>query len=100
MGQCGSSQGTLTLCMIDVDYFKRYNDQYGHAAGDRVLCKVAATLRRCSNALVTWSSVTAGGVLCCYRKTEKGRAHHILGGLPAGVEMMATNIVSRVALRW
>ncbi|QDQ29042.1 GGDEF domain-containing protein [Chitinimonas arctica] len=31
----------LALAMIDVDYFKRYNDHYGHAEGDRVLRQVA-----------------------------------------------------------
>lgn len=31
------SQNTLTLLMIDIDYFKRYNDRYGHQEGDRIL---------------------------------------------------------------
>ncbi len=32
------------LAMIDVDYFKLYNDQYGHGAGDEALRKVAGIL--------------------------------------------------------
>ncbi len=32
----------LGLLMIDVDFFKRYNDRYGHQAGDRCLQSVAA----------------------------------------------------------
>ncbi|MCP1572003.1 diguanylate cyclase (GGDEF)-like protein [Herbaspirillum rubrisubalbicans] len=37
--------GTLSLFMIDVDFFKQYNDHYGHGAGDHVLKGVAAALR-------------------------------------------------------
>lgn len=35
----------LSLVMIDVDRFKRYNDHYGHVAGDDALRQVAAALR-------------------------------------------------------
>ncbi len=35
---------TLTLMMCDIDYFKHYNDLYGHQAGDDCLKEVAAVL--------------------------------------------------------
>lgn len=35
----------MSLIMIDVDYFKRYNDAYGHLAGDEVLKKVAGVIQ-------------------------------------------------------
>ena len=35
----------LTVVMLDVDHFKRFNDRHGHAAGDALLAKVGQTLR-------------------------------------------------------
>ncbi|KTC33952.1 hypothetical protein AO269_28680 [Pseudomonas putida] len=41
IGRARRQRGWLALIMLDVDYFKRYNDRYGHAAGDRCLRQVA-----------------------------------------------------------
>lgn len=39
------SGSSLSLIFLDVDYFKSFNDIYGHAAGDECLIKVAAALK-------------------------------------------------------
>lgn len=36
---------TLAVLMLDVDYFKLYNDHYGHGKGDQCLIKIAGALR-------------------------------------------------------
>jgi len=35
----------LAFLMIDVDYFKKYNDSYGHQRGDEVLIEIANSMR-------------------------------------------------------
>jgi diguanylate cyclase (GGDEF)-like protein len=38
--------GQLSVIILDIDYFKKFNDLYGHTAGDRCLTMVAAALNR------------------------------------------------------
>lgn len=51
----------LTVLMLDVDHFKRINDQHGHAAGDAALQTIAQALRSC---------VRAGDLYCRYGGEE------------------------------
>ncbi|KJR41871.1 response regulator receiver modulated diguanylate cyclase [Candidatus Magnetoovum chiemensis] len=40
-------KSSLSLLLIDIDYFKRYNDNYGHIQGDYCLKEAAQTLHNC-----------------------------------------------------
>ncbi len=39
------TKAALSLLLIDIDNFKRYNDTYGHTAGDQVLVKIGEVMR-------------------------------------------------------
>ena len=63
----------LSLLMIDIDHFKKYNDQFGHAAGDIVLKHLASTM----NGLVKEGDIVAryGGeeivIMLCGRSKKE-----------------------------
>jgi predicted signal transduction protein with EAL and GGDEF domain len=45
-----NGQATLAILMLDIDHFKKFNDQFGHSAGDDVLKQVAGLFRRFTRA--------------------------------------------------
>ena len=52
---------SFSLILIDIDFFKKFNDTYGHQAGDAVLKQVAKTLK---------SNVRSEDFVCRYRGEE------------------------------
>ncbi|MCQ8820025.1 diguanylate cyclase [Pseudoalteromonas agarivorans] len=43
--RCARAKQPVSLIMCDIDFFKNYNDSYGHQQGDEALVKVAAALK-------------------------------------------------------
>ncbi len=46
LGRAGTNRFRVTLLLYDIDDFKRYNDAYGHAAGDDILRETAALMKQ------------------------------------------------------
>ncbi len=66
----------LTLSIMDIDFFKNYNDNYGHPAGDLVLSQVAGVFRRMLNR-PTDHSIRIGGEEFCIIFTGSDREKSI-----------------------
>ena len=84
-------RNTLSLLIIDVDDFKRFNDRFGHPAGDFALRKIADLLRKCARttdiiaryggeefAVILPESTPGGALMVAERvKTEVGEHNFI-----------------------
>jgi diguanylate cyclase (GGDEF)-like protein len=81
-------KGTVfSLLMLDIDFFKNYNDKFGHTAGDIVLKKLTKNI---INSLKNLSSVVSrfGGEEFCVilQDTDKKKAFEIAAGLREIIE--------------
>ncbi len=56
-------ESPLSLIIIDIDFFKKFNDSYGHQSGDAVLRQVAFTLKK---------NVRMSDIVCRYGGEEMG----------------------------
>lgn len=87
--QCLRNRSPLSLMMIDVDYFKRYNDTYGHQLGDSCLQMVAQTIKK---SLRRPQDIVAryGGeeFVCVLPETDYQGASYVSRDILSGVEAM------------
>ncbi|MFZ5648079.1 MAG: GGDEF domain-containing protein, partial [Bacillota bacterium] len=74
----------LSLAMLDIDYFKKLNDSYGHQVGDQVLVEVSAILRQ---------SLRETDIVCRYG----GEEFSII--MPGTTKDRAVDVIERVRSR-
>jgi diguanylate cyclase (GGDEF)-like protein len=88
--RCGRAGLPLSLVMIDVDEFKRFNDTYGHPAGDACLTRVAAAivtgLRRGGDFAARYGGEEFAAIL---PETDRAGAAALAAELRRGVEGLA-----------
>lgn len=79
------SHTPLVIMMLDIDHFKKINDSYGHAAGDKVLQGVAATLKnavREADIVCRWGGEE---FVVCLNKCALADAEHLAEQIRANV---------------
>lgn len=83
------TSGTLSVIILDIDFFKRFNDLYGHTAGDRCLTMVAAALNRAVHH-ASDLTIRYGGeeFACVLPETDHDRAMDIAHGIRERVEAL------------
>ncbi len=89
-GRSVREENSLSLLLIDIDFFKKYNDGYGHQGGDDCLRKVATelanTMRRSSDMVARYGGEEFAVVL---PNTDIDGAVVIAEELRSAVEMLA-----------
>ena len=65
----------VALVILDVDFFKKFNDLYGHLPGDACLCRWRKRSTRCVCANATWwrGSSARNSSCCCLAPTAPTR---------------------------
>jgi diguanylate cyclase (GGDEF)-like protein len=97
----------LVFYLIDVDHFKRVNDQFGHKIGDQILAEVAlriSSAARLSDAVIRWGGEE---FLLLSRYTDRKDAHILadrvldsVGSRPYGVEGTKADLCISCSIGW
>ncbi|MDD5423624.1 MAG: sensor domain-containing diguanylate cyclase [Candidatus Omnitrophota bacterium] len=98
-------KGKLSILMLDIDYFKDYNDKYGHAAGDLVLkhlAKVIGSLAREGDIVARYGGEEIVVLLCGRSRkeaaTEAENLRKLIRKEPLTLRRHATNITVSIGL--
>ena len=97
----------LVFYLIDIDHFKRVNDQFGHKIGDQVLAEVARRINsaaRLSDAVIRWGGEE---FLLLSRYTDRKEAHVLanrildsVGSKPYHVEASDADLRITCSVGW
>jgi diguanylate cyclase (GGDEF)-like protein len=79
----------LSLLLIDVDFFKKYNDTFGHLEGDRVLQAVASSLQSSSRSYDCISRYGGEEFAVILPNTDLRAAFHVAERMRSDIEKIS-----------
>jgi diguanylate cyclase (GGDEF)-like protein len=79
----------VAVLAIDIDHFKRYNDGYGHLAGDQCLVRVSTAMRTALRAIDTLGRFGGEEFVALLPESEAARALEAAERVRAAVEALA-----------
>nr|WP_225608823.1 MULTISPECIES: GGDEF domain-containing protein [unclassified Comamonas] len=97
--RCVRGQRSMALAVLDIDHFKRINDNYGHAVGDRALQAFAHTVRhtvRGGDVLARWGGeefvlllgdVNDNAALSLLQRIGQAVSQAVVADAPEGLRM-------------
>ena len=83
----------LSVCFIDLDYFKELNDLYGHEAGDWAIKAASDVILKHTRSEFDWAARYGGDefLLCFYNANEK-QAYGIIKRIQQDIEKIPLNV--------
>lgn len=82
-----NQDATYVVCaMLDIDYFKQINDQYGHLAGDYVICQVAHILKSYEQQGIVCARYGGDEFILTFLQSDAQRIEEQIGALYAKLQ--------------
>ena len=76
-----SEQTPLAMEILDIDYFKQYNDNYGHQAGDECIKRIAKQLELMQNEMIFCARYGGDEFIILYQNMTEEAVRHAAEGL-------------------
>jgi len=85
----------FSLILLDFDYFKRINDQYGHSAGDLCLVEIAKTIQKCCRSQDVFARIGGEEFVIALPDTTLQETNNIAETIRLAVENQTIPIVGQ-----
>ncbi|QJD99497.1 diguanylate cyclase [Massilia forsythiae] len=92
--RAASDGSTFSLCLLDIDHFKRINDTYGHSAGDTVLREFAHCIQQQIRATDSFGRYGGEEFLLMLPRTRQDEAHAFAESVRQRIERLDVSAIS------